>query len=190
MKIELLNENKLKITFTCIELSKNEISLHTFLSSTSLFNSFIDTLISIAKNKLNFNPENLPIKSEIYFLNNTQFTIYITIKNDLYLSTYKTKRHQLSLSVNQEYVFIFNTQNDYINFIKRQKLYKNNKNAKIKLYLYNNIYFLLIHIKNSPLERTKKMHISFLDETAPYFTSNILISKIKEFGNNKSLKKM
>ena len=107
MKIELLNENKLKITFTCIELSKNEISLHTFLSSTSLSNSFIDALISIAKNKLNFNPENLPIKSEIYFLNNTQFTIYITIKNDLYLSTYKTKRHQLSLSVNQEYVFIF-----------------------------------------------------------------------------------
>ena len=54
MKIELLNENKLKITFTCIELSKNEISLHTFLSSTSLSNSFIDALISIAKNKLNF----------------------------------------------------------------------------------------------------------------------------------------
>ena len=182
MKIELLNDNKLKITFTHLELSDNHISLHSFLSDTNPSNNFINALIEIAKNKLNFNNQNLPIKSEIYFLNNTQFTIYITIKNDLYLSTYKTKRHQLSLSVNQEYVFIFNTQNDYINFIKRQKLYKNNKNAKIKLYLYNNIYFLLIHIKNSPLERTKKMHISFLDETASYSTSNILISKIKEFG--------
>ncbi len=190
MKIELLNDNKLKITFTHLELSDNHISLHAFLSDTNLSNNFINALIEIAKNKLNFNNQNLPIKSEIYFLNNTHFAIYITIKSNNYIFKHNNKNPLNTCSPSNEYAFIFNSKNDYIDFIHRYNLHQDNINFKINLYSYNNLYFLLIHVKNLPLKQTKKMHISFFDETAPYFTSNILISKIKEFGNNKSLKKM
>ena len=40
----------------------------------------------------------------------------------------------------------------------------------------------MINTNNIDLKQTKRMQISLFDETAPYFTSNILNSKIKEFG--------
>lgn len=184
MKIELLNDTKLKITFTCIELSENHISLHSFLSNTTLANTFIDSLINIAKEKLNFNYQNQHIKSEIYFLNNTHFTIYITIDNKNFLLKQNVNNSLNSTFASTDYGFVFNSKNKYIDFLKRHKLDQYNPNIIINLYLYRKLYFLLIHIKNLPLERTKKMQISFLDETAPYFTSNIIISKIKEFSES------
>ena len=181
MKIELLNDTKLKITFSCIELSENQISLHSFLSNTTLTNNFIDSLISIAKEKLNFNYQDQHIKSEIYFLHNTQFTIYITIDNKNFLLKQSSTNPLDSTFACTNYGFVFNSKNKYLDFLKRHKLHQYSPNIIINLYSYKKVYFLLIHIKNLPSERTKKMQISFLDETAPYFTSNIIISKIKEF---------
>ena len=40
----------------------------------------------------------------------------------------------------------------------------------------------MINTKNIDLKQTKRMQISLFDETATHFTSNILNSKIKEFG--------
>lgn len=171
MKLEMLNDSKLKISFDSKELEENGISIHTYLSGSKLIKKFIYAILEIAEEELNFTFKNYKLDVESYSFNHTHFIIYITKDS----SNFNSKNTDIS----SEITYMFKNQNEALSFIERNyNLFKNIFN----LYKYKSNYYLMINTNNIDLKQTKRMQISLFDETAPYFTSNILNSKIKEFG--------
>lgn len=172
MKLEIINENKLKITFDSSELEENGISVHTFLAGSTIVNKFIFAILEIAEEELDFKYKDCNVNLESFSFNHTHFVIYIT-KEKLIPS----KNMEISSKLN-EIVYCFSSQREALDCLKRNHHYLN----YFYLYKYNHNYFLIINLENMPLKQIKTGQISFLDENTINFTSNIIISKIKEFG--------
>lgn len=173
MKLEIINKYKLKITIKYDELEANGISIHSFLSDTAQIRPLLNAALEIANEDLKFNIPDKFIISDTYSFNNTLFIVYITPIS---------KKYSKEPNYNyKKFMFRFTSLNSTYEFIQRISNFTNIDIILFSLYMHDNNYLLLIDAYNLPLEQTKKMRISFLDEEASYFTSNILISKIKEF---------
>lgn len=188
MKLEIINKNKLKIAFTSKELEENGISVHSFLSNSKVIKKFIYAILEIAEEELNFTYKNYNYTLESFSFNHTHFIIYITTKSKLISSSPQLYQD------NNLILFIFHNQNEFIEFLKRNHNCLLHEKLIINLYKYTNYYFLFLDTKNIDLKNKRTMQISFLEEHSSNYTSNILYSKIKEFGKHildqKMLKKI
>lgn len=178
MKLELLNNTKLKITFSATELAENGISVSSFLSGTKTSKKFINAILEIADEELNFSSKNHKIITETFSINNSNFIIYCTKES----STRETS-DLLTLNTNSNILFYFKNLKSTLDFIKRLSYNFKLDNLYFTLSKYNNFYFFLMNTKKLPLKQIKMMQFHFLEEITPYTTSNILISKINEYSN-------
>lgn len=78
MKIEMVNNNKLKIMFDYIELEENNISLHSFLSNSIETQKFFLAILDIANEDLGFNKSNSNLSYETISFDNKFFVVIIT----------------------------------------------------------------------------------------------------------------
>ena len=95
MKLEMLNDSKLKISFDSKELEENGISIHTYLSGSKLIKKFIYAILEIAEEELNFTFKNYKLDVESYSFNHTHFIIYITKD----LSNFNSKNTDISSEI-------------------------------------------------------------------------------------------
>jgi len=82
MKIEKLNENKIRIIFNNKDLEENNIDLHSFMSNSIETQTLFLDLLDEADKKLGFNTDNHKIAIEILSLNNNSFVLTITRLDD------------------------------------------------------------------------------------------------------------
>lgn len=185
MKIEKLSDNKIKVVFSIKELENQNIDYHSFMSN-SIENRYIfSSLLSKAKEELDFNTDNCKISVETFELSNGNFILTITkynIKNKKV-----TLRRKLPNIHNEACIYKFSTLDnfcDFCNFLNLnlphiiKKL--ENKNSLFKI---NKDYFLII---NDLILDYKNMGCfsSCITEFATFTnSSNSLISKFIENSN-------
>ena len=77
MKIEKLNENKLKVIFSSKELEENNISIHSFLANSKESRKFFLAILNIANEDLNFRLNTSQITYDTISFSNKYFVIII-----------------------------------------------------------------------------------------------------------------
>ena len=80
MRIEKLNDNKLKISFTSKELEENNITVHSFLAGSNEAQKLFLALLDIANEEFGFDIRNCNISSETISFDNKDFIIFVTKK--------------------------------------------------------------------------------------------------------------
>ena len=190
MKIEKLNENKIKITFDSKYLENNHISIHSFMSNSIEKQALFLTLLDAAERDVGFITENYKISVEALTQNKDIFTLIISrfleksskpLKNRLHTYRKLSSFDSITTLYKFENFEIFSSFSNYL-FNKNPEIVTllNEKNT---LYEYNNSYFLAID--RLYLEKKLLFKITTLfSEFSEYIKiSKNTLQKLKEVGN-------
>ena len=185
MKIEKLDNNKLKVIFSINELEKENIDYQSFMSGSNKFENIISNLLYIAKDKLDFDTSNCNVEVETLEIAQGNFILTIT-KFEKKINKLKTKR-KIGNIKNNSCIYEFCNLENYLEFIFFLKsnftnLYYTFQKSS-ELYCLSKKYILII---NGDYFSNKEISIfnSSITEFATFKSnSKILISKIKETQN-------
>ncbi len=212
MKLEKINETKLKIIFNSEELEENNISLHSFLSNSLESQKFFWAILEIANEDLNFNTYNCKISYETFSFENKTFIIFLTkekdisnlsidsdsfsntsgnffqvLKNDTISqnSGFFFKNNKLT-KYRKNIIYTFNSLEELFDFCK----YLNNSfspfNLESNLYQYKDIYFLEFSLENTSLLKEniiEKLELVSSDIKDQFDFSEEVWIRLKEFSD-------
>lgn len=209
MRIEKLNDDKLKIMFNSEELEENNITVHSFLSGSNEAQKLFLAILDIADEEFGFDIKNCNISSETISFGNKDFVIFITKKNlqkpitsqsaskissynllDFIDYNHTKSGNFLSFlpPLNSEddiekIIYKFETIEEVFQFCKYANFELTVNNLNNSLYKYNNSFFIIIDIKK--LSATKKqLVISVLSEYKDYiYLSPLAYAKLIEHSN-------
>ena len=189
MKIEKLDENKIKITINNKDLEENHITFHSFMSNSIESQKIFLTLLDKAKKEIGFITDDYTISIETLILNNENFILIITrFRDQNNLKTkpklhYHRKRNTFSNSLS---LYKFESLNDFYNFCTYLKYIFpeiiEEFNEKNSLYEYNNYYYLNLNDIKQTINSLK--FCVFIAEFASFVRiSKISFQKFIECGN-------
>lgn len=184
MKIEKLNENKIKITFNIDDLAEKNIDLYSFMHNTPETQDLFWDILNEAEKECGFNVDNSMIYVEASTSGAGNFILIVTKTNEkpntsfsqitnntiLKKKNLKLKRKTVSLKL-EENIYQFNTFDDICEFVKIIDITKLNDNT---LYSMNNKYYL--KSSNMPFN-------SILEYASISQNSKILEAKLNEYGS-------
>lgn len=192
MKIEKLNENKIRIILKQDDFKDKSIDIQKLLLTTPEAQSLFLEILNRAKKEVNFDTEGHKLLIEAYFQNSDVFiftiTKYIEQKNNLknkskkYL-TIKRKTQNLNSSC---HIYEFNNFEDFCEFcdfinknnsINLKGIYKTSV-----LYFYNNTYYLAIDGVNLSHKSLNLFHSSLLEFSIFLTYTKNFNFKLKEHG--------
>lgn len=180
MKIEKLNENKIKIIFDYKELEENNISIHSFLANSLESQKLFLAILDIAKEDLGFDITNSQISYETLSFDNKKFVIFVTKK--LYKdSSFSFIGNKLSnIPFLNNILYKFENIEEVFSFCDFIHASFPNFNFKSSLYEYNNMFFIKINIQGLNKENKKKI-ICILSEFKNHIKlSDLSITKLEE----------
>lgn len=203
MRIEKLNNNKIKISFTSKELEENNITVHSFLAGSNEAQKLFIALLDIANEEFGFDIKNCNISSETISFDNKDFVIFVTKKlqtstntessnkispyNLLELINYNYTENSNSLSFippseNEFYkiIYKFDTIEEVFLFSEYANLEVPIKTLNNSLYKYNDSFFIIIDIKKLT-DFQKQLVITILSEYKNYiYLSPLAYTKLLE----------
>ncbi len=157
MKIEKLNEDKIRVTLNMEDLNERDIDCHTFMANSIESQGIFLDLLNKAEEEVGFHTEDCRIMIEAIALKNGTFVLTITkIKHDkdkektenvkpkkLHI---KRKNHALDFAKNIYSFDSFDSFCDFCIFIKDtlNKRQINDIAKSFDLYEYNSTYYLVI----------------------------------------------
>lgn len=182
MKIEKLNENKIKVTFNIDDLAEKNIDLYSFLHNTPETQDLFWDILNEAEKECGFNVDNSMICIEASTSGGGNFVLIVTktnekpnmtlnstINNKFKKKNLKLKRKNVSLNLENN-IYQFESFDDVCEFINVIDLTKLENNS---LYSLQNIYYL----------KTSKMPFNDILEYASISRSpKLLEAKLKEYG--------
>ena len=185
MKIEKLNENKIKIIFDYKELEENNISVHSFLANSLESQKLFLAILDIAKEDLGFDITNSQISYETLSFDNKNFVILVTKKvencKDIFFNFVGDRL--INSNFPNSILYKFKNMDDVFSFSEYIHNLFSALNFKSSLYEYNNIYFIKIDIQHLDLLNKKKT-IYFLSELKDCLkVSDLSVKRLEEFGN-------
>lgn len=155
MKIEKLNENKIRITLDMNDLAKKNIDFHSFMSNPiESQNLFLD-MLEQAEKEVGFKTRDCKIMLEAIAMSNGVFVLTVTrvqpdtLKSDTPVrKKVKIKRKIKNIDCNKCAIFEFLNFDDFYDFgtsLTQNAIATINKNiGSSKLYYYNSKYYLVI----------------------------------------------
>lgn len=191
MKIEKLNDDKIRITLNLEDLEENHIDFHTFMSNSIESQELFLNVLDKAEKELGFVTDDYKVMIEALATTNGNFILTVTRfeyekeKGITKRKKVNIKRKITSIDTNKA-IYCFNSFDEYCNFcnfLNNNILrYMDNFADNITLYEYNDKYYLVIsniHINNNLL----KTFCSSITEFA-YFVDNcnLFESKLLEYG--------
>lgn len=206
MRIEKLNDNKLKISFTSKELEENNITVHSFLAGSNEAQKLFIALLDIANEEFGFDIKNCKISSETISFDNKDFVIFVTKKlqtsmsaeisskvspyNLLELIDYNHTKNSNFLSfippleIENEIdkiIYKFDTIEDVFLFSEYANFELPIKTLNNSLYKYNNSFFIIFDIKKLT-DFQKQSVITILSEYKNYiYLSPLAYAKLMEY---------
>ena len=190
MKVEKINNNKVKIILTFEELEKREINIKDIEKNTEIAKNLFVDLIEESNIDEEFEFEDSQLLIEATSDNNNLFILTITkVENFPDLKKYSLLDKKVKSSKNlktkntnykvESYIYSFNTINDILNLCETSKK-ENLFFGKNSLYKYNEKYFLIFansSVKNQKFLKTFVFLSEFCDN---YYSYNMLSSALKE----------
>lgn len=188
MKVEKVNDNKIKITLTLEELEKRDISLTEIEKDASIAKELFIDLIEESNLDEDFALENSQLFIEASSDNNNLFVVTITKIDDLpelkkysYVksnNTQKNNNKNISYKVDSNIYWFDNMDSilEFCNTAKKENLFF----GKNSLYKYNDSYFIVFNrttVKNKKFLKTFVFLSEFCKE---YFATDILNAAVSE----------
>lgn len=192
MKIEKLNDDKIRVIFNIDDLNEKNIDFHSFMSNSIESQKLFLDMLDEAKSKVGFVTDDYKILIETAATDDGNFICNLTrivpdfkkekvFKSNVHI---KAKRHLENCNLT---IYAFNSFDDFASFCE---FLLNNFNGDIsifsnnsKLFLYNSTYYLLLKDVYADLDLLESF-CACISEFA-YFVSNsnCLENKLLEFGN-------
>lgn len=192
MKIEKLNENKIRITLNLTDLEENHIDFHSFMSNSIESQKIFLDMLDKAEKEVGFVTENYRVMIEALAMSNGNFVLTVTrFEPEKANTTYKKKKvnikRKVSLVDTKKAIYCFNSFDEYCSFcgfLSNNVLkYMNDFADAMSLYEYNDKYYLVIsniHVNNNLL----KTFCSSITEFARFIEdANLFENKLHEYGN-------
>lgn len=194
MRIEKLNENKIKITLSMEDLEEKDINFHDFMSNSLESQDLFFLLLEEAEEKVGFKTKDCRVKIEALAMTDDDFVLTITktaadsFKKRLYATPRKkpiakrVDRTKLSTNV----IYKFNSFDDYcyfIEFLTKNNLSDASKVAKkILLYSYNDKYYLVLNELNTNYKKIPTFYTSITEFGSYIINPDLFFSKLNESG--------
>lgn len=180
MKIEKINDNKLKIMFDYTELEENNISIHSFLANSIEVQDFFLAILDIANEDLDFKPDTSNLSYETISFGNKFFVIFVTkgdCNNFKDIVNLKNKEtfHLLYKFDNMDEIFSF------CNILS--SILPSTKKLKSSLYEYNENYFIKLDIKNLDTSLKEKIPLLISEFKDSLNLSNLSLLHFEEFSS-------
>lgn len=200
MKIEKLNENKIRITLNMDDLKERDIDFHSFMSNSIESQGIFLDMLDTAQKEVGFNTDDCRIMIEALALKNGIFVLTITKfkhktqdehKDEDSPSTFKKsslhiKRKSPKLTGSKIlYSFdSFDSFCDFCNFLEKSS-YKNQileLGAASSLYEYNSCYYLIFSDINPNAEILKFIYPTITEFAHYVDNSELFERKVLEYG--------
>lgn len=189
MKIEKLNDDKIRITFNCEDLQKNNIDIHSFMSNSIESQSLFLNILDEAEREVGFITDDYKLSIEALALSNGTFIITVTRIEKELKKTHRVhaQRKDFSNTTSGRLVYKFCTYDDLIsleNFLANSdaNLFDSFTNSYL-LYEYNDFIFLILENLNNT---TSSKLSGILSEFAIQIVdSGLVVERIREFGLHK-----
>lgn len=187
MKIEKLDNDKIRIILNIEDLKNNNIDFHSFMSNSKESQNLFLYMLDIAEEQLGFITDNYKVSIETMYLNNGSFVLNITrFKTDSFLKTPRvtTKRKDFSSDPNSS-IYVFSSIDDFLDFYSKFTSCINLdifKDCKYSLYYFESKYYMII---NSDCLNTKyrNLFLYILSEFSNLITnSQSIITNLQEHG--------
>ena len=178
MKIEKLNDNKIKITFNIDDLEDKNIDLYSFMHNSQETQDLFWDLLNRAERECGFNVDNSMIYVEATTTGGGNFTLIVTKTNEkpAFINSQSNKRKNIKLKrkttpiQNTENIYEFECFDDICEFVKAIDTSDITDNS---LYSLNGKYYL---------KASSMIYNSILEYANICTSSKILEAKINEYG--------
>ncbi len=191
MRIEKLNEDKIRIFFNIDDLIEKNIDLHTFMSNSMETQDLFLDMLDKAESELGFNTKNYKLIIEALASSEGNFIITVTRMlptNENGLSrkkkTVKTKIKSVIpnklLSAN-----MFNSFDDFCSFctyVKNSDILPKNKLKSASLILYNDKYYLIFTNLKLEIKEFKSLYSTLTEFSSAVKNSIVFERKLTEYG--------
>lgn len=185
MKIEKLNENRIRITFNHSDLQKNNIDLHSFMSNSIESQSLFLSMLDEAEREVGFVTDNYKLCIEAIALSNGTFIITVTrIEKEVLKSTRVQAHRKTNVAKNDLLIYHFASFDDFCNFqnfltISLPQLIESLSGTN-SLYQYQGNFFFI-------LQNLDALYIDTISSAISEFaslveSSDLILHKIKECG--------
>lgn len=191
MKIEKLNDDKIRITLNMDDLKENDIDFHSFMSNPIQSQDLFMDMLEKAEKEVGFVTEDYRVMIEALAMSNGNFVLTVTrICPEKSKNTYKTKKLNIKRKTptidSKKVIYCFDHFDEflgYCEFLKNDILkYLEDFTSHTRLYEYHGkYYFVLENIKAN--DHLLKSFASSITEFAHFVdNSDLFESKLLEYG--------
>ena len=188
MKIEKLNENKIRITLNIEDLKNKNVDFHSFMSNPIESQSLFLEMLDAAEKEVGFTTENYRISIEAVALSNGSFIFTVTRIQDKNM----TEKKQIHIKKKEKMnpldllIYEFQSFDNFCEFCKyfdksligkEKEFYKNNY-----LYLYKEKYYFVLKCEKIDATLFRVFNSMIMEFAKPVGSSNMFEGKLKEFG--------
>lgn len=190
MRIEKLNENKIRIFFDIDDLIEKNIDLHTFMSNSMETQDLFLDMLDKAESELGFKTKNYKLIIEALASSSGTFIITVTriLPNEGITPkkkrTVKTKIKSVKPSKISS-ISVFNTFDDFCSFcsyMNNSYSFPKNKLKPASLISYNNKYYLIFNNLTLDLKDFKSLNSCLAEFSFSLKNGVIYERKIREYG--------
>ena len=184
MKIEKVNENKIRIIFNNVDLKENNLDIHSFMSNSIESQSIFLNMLDQAEEEIGFITDNYKLSIDAIALTNGTFIITVTrIEKEILKSTRVRAHRKNNILNNNTLVYKFGCIDDFLTFLNflSQSFITLENNFSNLLYEYNNNIFLFLF--NLDVKNNSNIFNLLSEFAIPINDSEIILQRIKEYGN-------
>jgi adapter protein MecA 1/2 len=191
MKIEKLNENKIRITLNNQDLLEKNIDFHSFMSNSKESQNLFLDMLDEAEKKVGFITKDYKLRIEALALTDGNFILTITRfrkTNDSNLKTYKNNKLKIKRKnfdvTSEQLIFKFDNFDNFCDFSKFcSKLNLSRTIAKnMTLYFYKNAYYLFLSNINLVEQDLNKLYTIITEFSTYIDNAEIVARKLNECG--------
>lgn len=187
MKIEKINDDKIKITFDYIDLQENNIDFHSFMANSTQSQALFLKILDQAEESLGFNTDQYKLEINTLALSNGIFILIVTrLQKETKKKVIRVHTKRKSNTNNTTFsIYKFNSFDNFISFcqfivknsdVNLLKVLENNNS----LFKYNSQYFFAISTTTMNIKQ-KEFLFSCITEFAKFVTnSKTFLAKLKE----------
>jgi len=187
LKIEKINDDKIKITFDYIDLQENNIDFHSFMANSTQTQTLFLKILDQAEESLGFNTDQYKLEINTLALSNGIFILIVTrLQKETKKKVVHVHTKRKSNINNPTFsIYKFNSFDNFISFcqfivqnsdVNLLKVLENNNS----LFKYNSQYFFAISTTTMNIKQ-KEFLFSCITEFAKFITnSKTFLAKLKE----------
>ena len=187
MKIEKLNENKIRITLNLADLVEKNIDFHTFMSNPIETQTLFTEMLETAEKEVGFVTKNCQLSIDAVATSDGNFIVTVTRNGDIPLKKkVLAKRKEINIDA-PVIIYSFSSFDDVISYCKYAKInLMKNKVIKDKytiLYEYQDNYYIVFKNVISGVNAVKIFCASSSEFGKYVENSGLFEHKLSEFGN-------